>query len=236
MKALLIASVGAGIALLVPGPARAQLEPELQTGSMIPVKPKPVDAERAGRIRKGFARCIFRKATPKVNALLANSDQQSVDLVGAKITRVAVDLGMEECLSNEVGVDQSALGMKFPPSDLRDLMAEEAYLAANRVAPKAPAAPVPPLQAKYVSTGDALVKAQAMSFFTDCTVLKDVGHADALLRTMPGSGTEREAARSLAPALGECLMKGQQVALSPASIRAFIAYAMWNRFGRGATQ
>jgi hypothetical protein len=114
-------------------------------------------------------------------------------------------------------------------------MAEEAYLDVNRSAPQLPATPGP-VQAKFVSIGDTLTRAQGMVNFTDCTILKDVAHADALLRTMPGSTAERSAASALAPALGGCLVKGQQISLSPGGIRGFVAYAMWNRFGRGASR
>ncbi|WP_066589991.1 hypothetical protein [Sphingomonas pruni] len=215
--------------------ARAQLKPELQTGSMIPVQPKAVDPREAGIIRKHFAQCIYHSSRSRAIALLNNSDAVAVDMAAAKITDVTKDLGMERCLGDQVGFDQNALGMKFSPGVLRDLMAEEAYLAANRAAPQLAAAPAP-LQANFVSTGDSLAEAHAMVSFTDCAILKDIGHADALLRTMPGSPAERATAAALAPALGDCLVKGQQVTLSPAGIRGFVAYAMWNRFGRGAAQ
>jgi hypothetical protein len=125
--------------------------------------------------------------------------------------------------------------MKFSSETLRDMMAEEAYLAKNRTAPSLPASPAapPPLQTTYVSTGDSLASAQGMVDFTDCTVLRDPAGADALLRTMPASEDERAAASALAPALGACLFEGQSVSLTPRSIRGFIAYAMWNRFARG---
>lgn len=220
---------------LAPSSALAQLKPELQTGSMIPVQPKAVDPRDAGVIRKHFAQCIYRSSRSRAISLLNNSDAVTVDMAGAKIGNVAKDLGMEHCLGDQVGFDQNALGMKFSPGVLRDLMAEEAYLAANRSAPQLAAVPAP-LQAQFVSTGDTLVRAHAMVSFTDCTILKDIAHADALLRTMPGSPAERTTATALAPALGNCLVKGQQVALSPGGIRGFVAYAMWNRFGRGVGQ
>lgn len=233
----LLTAIASVAALLVAAPviAHAQLKPEIETGSMIPVQPKAVDPKDAGIIRKHFAQCVYRSSRARVTALLDNSDPVGVDLAGAKIDNVNKALDMDHCLGREVGFDQNALGMKFSPGVLRDLMAEEAYLAANRTAPQLPATP-PPLAARFVSIGDTLTRAQGMVAFTDCTVLKDVAHADALLRTMPGSLAERAAATALAPALGNCLLKGQQVALSPASSRAFVAYGMWNRFGRGTAQ
>jgi hypothetical protein len=225
---------GAGLASV----AHGQLTPEVQTGSLIPVKPRAVDPGRAGMIRKDFARCIYGMAKTKATALLDNSDPITVNPAAAKIKDIERDLAMETCLGGAGGPDQLALGMKFSTESLRDLLAEEAYLATNRDAPLLSPAPIalPPIQLKYVSTGDSLMRAQGMVSFTDCVVLKDVTHADALLRTMPGSKDEIAAARALSPALGGCLVQGQSATLSAAGIRAIMAYAMWTRFGRGTAQ
>jgi hypothetical protein len=225
--------VAAGLCLpLAAAPAHAQLKPETRTGSIIPVKPKPVAKKDAGVITKGMARCLYRGATPQALALLENSDAVAVDLAAAKIKNMIRDLRMERCLGDQVGFDQSALSMRTNPPLIRDMLAEEAYLARNRTAPSVPTS-FAPLQTKFVSTGAGLLEAQRMETFTDCAVRKDVAGADVLLRTTPASDAERSAARALAPALGGCLVRGQKVALSPGSIRAFVAYAMWRRFGRG---
>lgn len=226
----------AGAALLVPIAANAQLGPRKVTGSLISVQPKTVDEARARAIRKGFAQCVFRVSKAKAKALLEHSDPGEVDLAAAKITNPADDLKMSKCLGGEVGLDQLELGMRLSRPFLRDLLAEEAYLAVTPSVPQLPAAPVPPVPTTYVSTVEKLTQAKAMMAFSDCSVVNDVAHADGLLRTLPGSIEEREAARALAPALGRCLRQGQQVSLSAVSIRAFIAYAMWNRFGRKADQ
>lgn len=227
----------AGTAITLPPLAQAQLKPEMETGSLIPVKPKALDSERAGEVRKGFARCVYRKSKPKVAMLLDHSDPVTVDLAGANIKNVSDDLGMETCLGSEA-VLESALGLKFSPGFLRDLLAEEAYLATNAKAPQLPPPPaiVPPLEPKYVSTGNMLLRAQATVEFTDCAVRKDTAHADALLRTRPGSSGELAAARAMGPVLGQCLVQGQDIKLSAMNIRGFVAYAMWNRFGRGAAK
>jgi hypothetical protein len=222
----------AGLCMALAVPARAQLKPELQTGSMIPVQPKAVAKKDAGFISKGMARCLYRGATPQALALLENSDSVTVDLAAAKLKNIVKDLRMERCLGDQAGFDQSALSMRTNPPLIRDMLAEEAYLARNRTAPTLPPSPAP-LAAKFASTGASLLEAQRMESFTDCAVRKDVTGADALLRTTPASDAERNAARALAPALGGCLVQGQNVKLSPGAIRAFIAYAMWRRFVRG---
>jgi len=222
--AMLVASAAA--------PVHAQLlDPERTTGSLLHSQPKSLDPKEGAAVRKGFAHCIYNVANRKAVALLENSDMETVDVAAAGIRDVKRDLKMESCLGKEVGFDQLSIGLSFPVGLLRDLLAEEAYLATNRVAPALSAAAAP---ASYniVSTGDRLARAQSMMAFADCAVRHDVAHADALLRTAPRSDAERSAAAALAPALGQCLVKGQSLVLKPANIRAFIAFAMWSRFGR----
>lgn len=211
--------------------ANAQLKPQIQTGSLIPVKPTSVDPKTAAVVKKNFARCVYAKAPAKAQLLLEHSDMLGVNTYGTSLTDYNKDFGMENCLSKQVGDNQDALGYKFSPLILRDLMAEEAYLAKNKVAPTLPAEPTP-LAATYVSVGDALPRATAITAFVDCVVLRDVAHADALLRTVPASNAEHDAAAALAPALGACLTQGQSMVLHADGVRSMIAFGMWNRFGR----
>jgi len=230
------AGIAAGcVFALIATAAHAQLKPEVQTGSLIPVKPRTLEREDAGVVRKHFAQCVYRSAKPKVVALLDHSDAVAVDLPGAHIKNVSAELNMESCLGDEVGINENALGMKFSVNTLRDLLAEEAYLANDRTPPSLPSA-VPPLDAKFVSTGDGLARAQALTAFADCAVTGDLADADALLRTTPGSDQERAAAVALAPGLGKCLVQGQKVSLTPMSIRALLSYGLWTRFVREKNQ
>lgn len=215
----------------IPTTVHAQLKPETQTGSMIPVQPHALDEKRAGDVRKHFAQCVYRAAKPKVLVMLEHSDPVWVDLQAAGIKDVNAELGMNRCLGDQVAIDQSALSLKFPPPALRDLMAEEAYLARHPVAPSL-AADAAPIASFVIPTDTQPATAAALTDFTDCTVRRDPAGADALLRTMPGSDREHDAAVALAPALGQCLTAGQKVNLKPAGIRALIAYAMWSRFVR----
>jgi hypothetical protein len=223
--------LGLFAALVIATPAQAQLKPEIQTGSMIPVKPQPLDEKRAGDVRKHFAQCVYRSATPKVLTMLDHSDPAWIDLKAAGIKDVNTELGMSRCLGMQVGVDQLALSLKFSPVVLRDLMAEEVYLARNPAAPSlaADAAAIVPF---VIPSDTQPATAAALTEFTDCAVRVDPAGADALLRTMPGSDREHDAAAALAPALGQCLRTGQKVNLKPGGIRALIAYAMWSRFVR----
>lgn len=211
--------------------ASAQLNPEKQTGSLMAAKPHSVDSEDAAVIRKNFAKCVYYAATPKVLALLAHSDIQSVDTRSAGIKNIVRDLKLETCLGNEVGFFENALGLRITAPTLRDMLAEEAYLARNRTAPEIPMN-AGPLDVRFVSAGIQLASAQALTAFTDCTVRRNPAGADALLRTSSGSDGERQAATALAPDMGACLVAGQQLSFKPANVRALMAFAMWSRFGR----
>lgn len=231
MKFVLFGLMAATV--LVPLPAMAQLKPEMQTGSLIAARPEAVDPKQAGVIRKDFARCIFGRAKRKALALLQNADAQTVDLEAAKIVRVNEELRLDSCLGDGVSATEYALGFFLKRDALRDMLAEEAYLATNPIAPLV-VEPAAPLEEHYVSTGENLDRAKEFTMFFDCAVRNDVANADALLRTIPGSQEERDLAVAMAPAFGGCLIEGQTVKLTPSSIRAFVAFGMWNRFGRGA--
>jgi hypothetical protein len=223
--------VGIIPALAVSTTAHAQLKPEIETGSRVPTPPRDLKAEEAGIIRKHFAQCIYQDAKPNAMALLAHSDSSSVDLSGAKIKNIEKDLDMERCFQEEVEAGELELGLKFTPNAVRDMLAEEDYLAKHPAALQLPP-DLPLLQFSPVSTDSEPLKTQALATFSDCTIRSNLAGADALLRTMPGSKNEYSAAAALAPALGACLVVGQKFGLKPANIRALVAYAMWLRFGR----
>lgn len=214
--------------------ARAQLKPEAQLGSRIPVKPTLVDAEQGGRIKKGFARCVYRKESAKIVAFLNAGDPLTIDYsrVGLKPEKLDKEFGMETCLSEQVDITQNALSFEFDKFLLRSMFQEESYLARYEVAPSLPAGSSENLEREYFSPAEKLPSARAMGQFADCIVFNDAPAADALLRTMPDSEGERIAARALAPTLGRCLIQGQSLALRPANIRAFAADGLWNRFVR----
>lgn len=222
-------------AVLTAAPAAAQFKPETHTGSMIPVAPHALQEKDAGAVRKRFAECLYRADKSKVAALLAHSDARTVDLDGARIKNVRTELGMEDCLGDEMMPSELTLGLRFAPDSLRDLMAEETYLTNHRTAPVL-ASDAKPLTPTILPADLQPATTSAVAEFGDCTVRADTADADKLLRTMPGSDNERLAAAALAPALGKCLTGGQTIAFSPGNIRALIAYAMWSRFDRGGAQ
>ncbi len=72
-----------------------------------------------------------------------------------------------------------------------------------------------------------------MADFADCITFADVTGADALLRTGPATNDEGAAVRKLMPALSACVVAGQNLALTPSSIRSVVADGMWSRYHYG---
>lgn len=226
------------VALLCLGLATSavgQLKPALQTGSLIPVKPEKVAENRAGPIRKAFARCIYQRDRKLSELYLQYSDPVSVDYAGAGISEKTLNkkFDMEFCLGREA--DAGALGLRMSAPVIRAMLAEESYLAANQVAP-APNGPSAPLVARrYASIGDDLPRARALAMLSDCIAREQPSGTDLLLRTVPGSVAEGRAARALGPAIGGCLTQGQTVKLTVPVIRGFVADGAWQLYtGHGA--
>ncbi|MFA5969009.1 MAG: hypothetical protein WC816_07185 [Sphingomonas sp.] len=225
-----------GLLLAAPSATIGQLKPEAQTGSRIAVNPETVAAKQAGIVKKGFAACVYRRHKALAQTLLEHSDQAKIDATGAQIKDFGEQFDMSHCLGDEVGAGQLSLGYRFGPTLLRAMMAEEAYLDTNRTAPQLSASATENVARTYFATDEALLRAQAWGQFSDCIVFHDVAMADALLRTTPASDAEHDAAAALAPSLGACLVQGQKLSLSPASIRQFVADGMWMRFGHSGTR
>lgn len=232
-----ISAITATCALcLVSAPAHAQLAPQTPTGSRIQVNPQKVDPVAAGRIRKQFGQCVYRNNLVKVERILNNSDPQTIDYRAAQISqpKLAEALGLDDCLTDQIAANQSALSVSLKSEALRGLFLEEAYLAKfSKAAPQFEGR-VETISRNYVSSGDDLRKARAFGTYSDCLIVKNPSGADAMLRTMPGSKDEVAAARALAPTLGACLVQGQQLAMTPFSIRTFAADGLWTRYIRDA--
>lgn len=223
----------AGFAMLVTlsAPTVAQLRPEAPIGSILRKDPNRLAKKDAGIVQKNIARCMYRSSRKVADALLLHSDAFQVDLRAAGIKGVRKSLDMEDCLGREFGANESALGWRFSPPTLRDMLAEEAYLAQFKTRPAMASPPLPLAKRPAVVP---MFQAASDSFgeFNDCTVRANLPGTDALLRTTPGSDAEHNAATALAPAIGKCMFSDERQILTPASIRAFVAYGLWNRFVR----
>ena len=231
----------AGSLLLIGGTAHAQLDPAQQAGSKIYSEPSKVqDAAAAARFSKAVAACsYFRLGRDAVDRLLRESDPVSLNVEGANLNWIRIERTMKSCMESRMdeyssNVRLARVGMQFAPSRLRALMLEEAYLGSHEAPISIPEGATELTNRTYVSTGDDRNRAAGLGNYADCIVYRDAKGADALLRTEPASPEEDQAARALAPVLGGCLIEGQTIEFTPASIRAIAADGLWSRAAFGS--
>lgn len=230
------------VAALLSGTAHAQLNPTQETGSRIYTQPRDSDdPARAARYSKVVAGCVYRRMGPEpVDEFLRAGDPVTIGLADDSFLWSRMMRLLEECMDQRhldynADVRSARLAMSFTPGRLRALLQEEAYLGEQDQG-----AIVIPQDAgeltlrQYVSTGEDATRARGVGNFSDCIVHRDAAGADALLRTQPASAEEDRAARSLAPVLGTCLIQGQTIEFTPASIRAMAADGLWSRLVYGS--
>jgi hypothetical protein len=214
-------------------PASGGMQPEAQLGTRFLKKPTEVNPREAGIERKNFGRCVYARIPDRVDKLLENSDPEGIEFYAASDSqeRFWQAIGKDNFCGdlNSAAADRRQLSMSN--SAFRSLMLEEAYLARFKQAPALPADATELANRRYMTEG--ATSARSLGQFADCLVFRDVASADALLRTMPGSDEEKQAARALAPTLGACLVRGQTLSLNTANVRAFAADGLWTRFARG---
>ena len=213
-------------------PAAAQLGPEVQTGSRIPVKPKLVSPRDAGIVRKRTGRCLLEKMVVLSRRILEFSDSVTIDWAEVGMTRSKFSKldAAEECLGQGFDGAQSSLGFTFTDQTLKALLQEEAYLKEFSAAPMLGEDAKESLERSYFSPEKALPAARGFDVFSDCVVYRDTPGSDALLRTSIATKEELTAAQALGPALGACLQQGQEVALTPMNIRMIVANGLWTRY------
>lgn len=212
------------------GAVIAQIGPIQETGSHILVKTKPVDPERRGDVIRHVGQCMYRVGHNSIERFLKNSDSISIDYSAIKISPDSMDrkFGMEDCLTEEIQLTDKALVLNFSPIQVRAMLMEQDYLALHKSAPTIRTTPLPPHI--FVSTGNDLARAQVIGDFADCLVAKDPAGADAIVRTNPTANAEKAAARALAPALGACVVAGQQINFTPTSVRTMAVEGLWHRY------
>lgn len=225
-------SLGLAICLSIAlgGNAAAQMRPETQIGSKIPVAPTKADPLVAGLIRDGYVRCVYSGSyRGKIDALLLNSDPLTVDFEGAEfnLSKFLRSDDLRSCFTADA--TQSRVSIAFSEKNFRYIMLESAYLS---TIPKLPQNPdqLDRLERKFIAKPDSLTQAKAIAEFSDCIVNEDPVGADRLVRTDSNSDAEWKAASAMTPALSACLVAGHTMELKPVNIRSFAADGLWQRF------
>jgi hypothetical protein len=214
--------------------AHAQLQPEMQLGSRIPVKPTKFGPVELGQMRKSVGRCAFGTNPVLARRIAEVGDPASVALESVQLSEKALghDLALSRCMGGKASAQDTSLALSYDHTVLRSMLVEEIYLDSFPIAPSLPNEAAEKTDRNFVSEGDKLVQAKGLGAIEDCVTFNDTANADALLRTMPGSPQERVTAKALAPALSHCLSSGVQISLTPSSIRNMMADGLWNRYVR----
>jgi hypothetical protein len=199
-----------------------------------PAKVKPISKEEFADLRGKLGACIVSRNQSAVKKYLENSDSMTVDYRGMGVDpRMAMFMfRMDAC--TKFNVPQMAQPIFATPGALRNLLLEADYLEKQKAKP-APlldsnGQPAPARVRAFVTKDDKLQAATAYAALADCTAALGTDLADTVLRTGAGLADERAAAVALAPVIGGCVAEGQDVQLTPATIRALAAEGLWQRY------
>lgn len=225
----------------ISGGAAAQLQPEVRTGSRLPVKPIAMEDDETRRLIREFARCVASGH----RALAAHYvlDRSSLEIQPHH--RPLLD---GRCVTVEPMFDQ--VGLRLPGETFRFALAEAllqdelATINADDFA-NAPALALPQLvQARYEpETGKKYTKEQLETMsehrrndqaalilykLGDCAARTNPKGAKAVLQAAPDSPEELAAIRAGMPAIGSCLESGLQLKLDRARLRGALAFGYYS--------
>lgn len=230
LKIMLAALFTAVMIIAGGGDVTAQVNPDIQLGSKIPVRPEKADPVRDGVVRDQFVRCSYSPYKEKVDVLLQNSDPITADFGAAGLDKRKMfrrDSLIQECLIIDGQEVQASIS--FSDIALRYMFLEAAYKTSHTNLPDGYADIVGAART-IVTTGTNEGLARSLGAFSDCLAAEDPVGAHAILYTGSGTSAEKEAAMAMVPALSACIMAGQELKLTPATIRTFAADGMWQRF------
>jgi hypothetical protein len=225
---------GIGIAVAIATLMGAATAGEAREAVKYSVKAKALSKEESADLRAKLGACLVDKSKDGVNKLFEHSDSLGTDFAGMGVQpqMLMFSFRMDQC--QKFNNPQVTGPLFLKPGAIRNLFMEQAYLAKNQAAPK------PLLNEKgepalapariFASKGDLLPQAVAYAQLADCTAANGSELADKVLRTPAGLPAEREAAVALAPVIGQCIAQGQNIALTPDTIRALAAEGMWQRY------
>lgn len=212
-------------------PVPSELEPEVPTGSRIPLKPVVIADDKTRNLIKDFGRCIYIKNPSLAEQVLLHSDPSNLDLsrVGLAGDQLFKKFGLRSCLGNTMAIDHNEALFRFSPDMLRTMLAEEAYLNNNKQAITIAADATEMVGERVFFEDKPNSRARSLAGFSDCVIFHGTEDADALVRSKPASAEETSAVQALIPAISACLYEGDKIDLTPASIRGFVADGLWTR-------
>jgi len=206
------------------------LRPDIQTGTRFKQEPEMASETDARQMQKRLARCVFYAKKEELNTLLANSDFDRIDFDATEFeTEEFFDqIKFSRCLGRAMKASQYKIYASMRYSTLRNLVAEEAYLYANKDAPvREEGAPTLIEQRFAYLSGGA--RSAVLAEVSDCISYRNSAAAHELLDSTPGSSVETAALEALYPTLLTCLETDTPPAFSTSMVRLMIADGMWAR-------
>lgn len=215
----------------VPAGAQNTQEEYRPTGTRIISQQEQADPDFSRRLLKETAACVNRYDAVAVVALLRGEGQAALDYAAQGIQNEDdnAPLRLSDCLTEAMNGSQLTVQMRISPDALRTVLAEEAYLGRHSGPLTLGQGTPQVLAGRRVIGGATPAQSTARGMFADCLVFNAPAEADRLLRGPVGGDTERENARAMAPAIGQCLTAGQQANFSTSAIRDFVADGLWAR-------
>jgi hypothetical protein len=219
------------LSVSVPAAAQNTQEEYRPTGTRIISQQQQADPDFSRRLLKETAACVNRYDAVAVVALLRGEGQAALDYAAEGIQNEDdnAPLRLSDCLTEAMNGSQLTVQMRISPDALRTVLAEEAYLQRHSGPLTLGQGTPQVLAGRRVIGGATPAQSTARGLFADCLVFNAPAEADRLLRGPVGGDTERENARAMAPAIGQCLNAGQEANFSTSAIRDFVADGLWAR-------
>ncbi|MGI8944398.1 MAG: hypothetical protein ACR2FJ_09270 [Qipengyuania sp.] len=237
-----VAIIGLTVAAAVVAvPAEAQSRRDnSQIGSRFARKAKTYDEDKVREMQKTVARCVAWRHKEGARKLLQHSDSVGIDFYE---TEYSSDdwfdqMDVADCIERVMSDAGYYMEMRISYPALRNLLAEEVYLMDNEAPPVIGEGASEQLENRNFATG-MNPRAVAFAKLADCIVYHAPATADALARSRPGSGEERDAFKDLRPAIGKCTgTEPNKVDADPSLTRMVVADGLWSRtfYGRAQTQ
>lgn len=227
--------VSAAAMLAAASPASAQRGDVIGTRAGPILVDRTVDARNAGLSRAvmaEFARCIVRR---KHDAAARVVLDPAADL-GAERER---GLFISDCMPSRTRMRAKAMQMRYGlaealvVADLKQVAASFADVAPLQHHPfvdrpmPAEVAADPERLAGWNAFAEAATAYAALSPYGECIVRADPAGSVALLRTPLDGDEEKAAIAALAPALSNCVVKGQKLAINRFNLRGTVALNLY---------
>ncbi len=172
------------------------LRPDIQTGSRFRQEPETASQSDARQMQKRLAKCVYYGEREMLDDLLVNSDFERIDFdeIAVEADKFFDEIDFGRCLGRAMKGSQYKVYASMRYSTLRNLVAEEAYLYANKSAPvRDPAAPTIIAQRYAVKSGNP--RTGALAEVADCISYRDAATAHDLLELDAGHQQRERFAR-----------------------------------------